>query len=127
MTKVGLEVQKDHEMRAIIHLTKKSSCVNARGIPTATYQVLAMLGGGVPCSRSGGVPHPRSGGGTTSQVWGVLCPSFGGYHIPGLGGYTVPGLGGGTLSQQGSHSHWKNWKTWINERSFSSQGKVREF
>ena len=25
------------------------------------------------------------------------------------------------------HTHWKNWKTWKNERSFSSQGKVREF
>ena len=25
---------------------------------------------------------------------------------------------------QGYHSHWKTWK---NERSFSSQGKVREF
>ena len=52
-------------------LTRKSSCVNARGIPPAAYQVLAMLG-------RGGVPHPQSGG----------------YPVPGLGGYPVPGLVG---------------------------------
>ena len=28
---------------------------------------------------------------------------------------------------QGSHSDWKNWKTWENGKAFSSQGKVREF
>ena len=72
-----------------IHLaTRKSFCVNARGLPPATKQVLAMLlslgrvGGEVPPSShgQGGVPHPRSrGGGSTPSRLG-----WGGYPIPGL-------------------------------------------
>ena len=31
------------------------------------------------------------------------------------------------VSLQGSYRHWKTGKTWKNETTFSSQGKVREF
>ena len=57
--------------------TRKSSCVNARGIPTAAYQVLHMLsypGGGGGGDRYLGVPPPPSGPG-----WGV--GTFG-YPLP---------------------------------------------
>ena len=47
----------------VLHYTRKSSCVNARGIPTAAYQVLL---GGVPPH---GVPPARSDGGY--QRWGT--------------------------------------------------------
>ena len=90
--------------------------MNARGILSAAYQVLAMLrgggtqsqvrGGGFPVPGLRGVPDPRSGG-TWSQVrGGVPGPmSGGGYPVPGPGGYPIPGRGypvpglgeGGTL------------------------------
>ena len=73
--------------------TRKSSCVNARGIPPAAYQVLAMLGGGVPHPRSGGVPHPRSGGYPIPGLRGVPCSRSGGVPSPMSGGYPIPGLG----------------------------------
>ena len=60
--------------------TRKSSCVNARGIPPAAYQVLAMLGGGGTRSqvRRGGT-QSQVWGGTRSQVWGgVPSPRSGG-------------------------------------------------
>ena len=90
-------------MLVIFAITRKSSCVNARGTPPAAWQVLAMLlcvMGGVP--RVGG--YPISGkGGTPSQVWGVYPISglggvphlrSGGYPISGPGGYPISGLGG---------------------------------
>ena len=40
----------------LLHKTRKSSCVNARGIPTATYQVLHLLGVPPPLSDMAGVP-----------------------------------------------------------------------
>ena len=51
-------------------LTRKSSCVNARGIPTAAYQVLL---GGVPPIR---VPPPQPGpmGGTRGGVPSIGVP-----------------------------------------------------
>ena len=62
--------------------TRKSSCVNARGIPPAVSQVLAMLvGGGTPSSHGGGgtlgpLHHPDLarvspdlGWGTNPQTW----------------------------------------------------------
>ena len=85
------------EFRRILLGTRKSSCVNARGIPPAAYQVLlAMLGGRVPSPRSGGVPSLRSRGGVPGprSGGGYLVPGLGGYPIPGLGGYPIPGLGG---------------------------------
>ena len=109
--------EKVHQLslqNAITIPTRKSSCLNARGIPPAAYQVLAMLGGGgAPGSRSvggylvpgQGVPHPRSGGGVPnprsgeypipgwgrgypSQVWGSTPSQAGGVPIPGPGGTT---------------------------------------
>ena len=52
--------------------TRKSSCLNARGIPSATYQVLYMLsypgGGGLPIPGWGGVSYP----GYPPAVWTCL-------------------------------------------------------
>ena len=69
--------------------TRKSSCVSARGIPTAAYQVLHML------------PYPGEGVpwlGGTYPGWGVYLPWQGGTYLgreylpwPG-----VPILAGGT-------------------------------
>ena len=88
--------------------TRKSSCVNARGIPPTMWQVLAMsqVRGGTPSQVWGrGVAHPRSRGypipglgGTLSQVWGYPIPGPGGYPILGLEG-TPSHVQGGTLSQ----------------------------
>ena len=55
----------------VIWTTRKSSCVNARGIPTAVYQVLL---GGVPPPHWGSPPGQAQPGGyprwgTPSQVW----------------------------------------------------------
>ena len=70
-------------------LTRKSSCVNARGIPTAAYQVLPEFGypsprWGTPCQvRLGGVPevgYPPSGyprPGLTGGTQGGVPPSWG--------------------------------------------------
>ena len=62
--------------------TRKSSCENARGIPTAAYQVLHLLtevGNPPPPS---GSPHPGLMGGT----WGGVSPHWGspllGYPSP---------------------------------------------
>ena len=54
-------------MRQRIVITRKSSCVNARGIPTAAYQVLL---GGVP-------PRPGlMGGGGGYPRWGTPWPGL---------------------------------------------------
>ena len=59
--------------------TRKSSCVNARGIPTVAYQVLHLL------SCTGGVPH---------SCWGY--PILGAPIRPGWE-YPIPATGGGVL------------------------------
>ena len=94
---------------------RKSSCVNARGIPTATQQVHAVLvwwGGGVPWwgggTLVGGTParvYPRWGGVpqlgyTPGQLdgvhpwpagWGTPLASWMGYPLPGqLDGVSPP-------------------------------------
>ena len=76
--------------------TRKSSCVNARGIPPAVYQVSsAVLSWG-----GGGLPHPWLGG-TQSLDREYLIPCWGtpflarGYPIPVRG---FPYLAGGTPS-----------------------------
>ena len=48
--------------------TRKSSCVNARGIPSATYRVLAML----LCLLIGGGGYPIQ-----FCTWGTPCPDLG--------------------------------------------------
>ena len=63
-------------------ITRKSSCMNARGIPTVAYQVLHLLS----CTW-GGVPP---GGGTPSLDGGTLSLDRG-YPHPALdGGYPIP-------------------------------------
>ena len=60
-----------------LFITKKSSCVNARGLPTAAYQVLHLLsctgGWGTSCRGGGypyqGVPHPWPGGPGVPPIW----------------------------------------------------------
>ena len=47
-----LQIRKSQEILNIE--TRKSSCVNATGIPTAAYQVLHLLS----YPREGGIPHP---------------------------------------------------------------------
>ena len=64
----------DQETTKVSHLclTRKSSCVNARGIPTAAYQILHLL------SYPGvGVPHPWTG---VPHLWigGTLHPDLAG-------------------------------------------------
>ena len=60
--------------RASSYITRKSSCLNARGIPSATKQVLAILlclvgEGGYPIqSWVGEVPHPVLAGGVPHPV-----------------------------------------------------------
>ena len=87
--------------------TRKSSCVNARGIPTAVYQVLHMLsypGGYLPWLGEGYLPWPR---GTYLGVPPILTWLGEGY-LPWLGvgnpppiltwlEGTVPTLAGGYL------------------------------
>ena len=63
-------------------LTRKSSCVNARGIPTAAYQVLL---GGVPPPPIGVPPCPGLTGGTRGGV-----PPAGVAPWPGLMGGGLP-------------------------------------
>ena len=69
--------------------TRKSSCVNARGIPTAAYQVFHLLSyrGGTP-SMAGGTPimgyslspRPDLTGGTPYLVWEYPIPDWGYPH-----------------------------------------------
>ena len=67
-----------------IYNTRKSSCVNARGIPPAALQVLAMLlclmvgGGGVPhpVMVMVGVPHPVIVGGGTLGLTPWVPPTI---------------------------------------------------
>ena len=93
------------KIETVSTLRARKSCVNARGIPPAAYQVLDMLGG---------VPHPRFGGGTLSQVRGDTLSQVRGrgdtpsqiqggvyYPILGWGGYPIPGLGGTPILGQG--------------------------
>ena len=75
--------------------TRKFSCVNARGILPAVYQVLPLLSypwgeRGVILSLAGGIPHPWVGG----------TPSLaGGYPSLGLGSPSWATLWGGTWDQ----------------------------
>ena len=67
-----------------ILLTRKSSCVNARGIPTAAYHVLHLLS--YPGGGEGVYPIP--GQGEVSPSWyplPILTWLGRGYPIPGLG------------------------------------------
>ena len=79
--------------------TRKSPCVNARGIPTAAYQVLHLLsylgGGGYPIPGHGGVPHFWPGG-APSLAGGLPHPWTGVPH-PWVGMCT-PSLARGTTS-----------------------------
>ena len=70
-------------------VTRQSSCVNARGIPPAAYQVLHLLSYPV-----GGVPHPWLGGGVLHLWRGVGYPIL-------KWGCPIPGWGGGTPSLEG--------------------------
>ena len=54
--------------KTIILSTRKSSCVNARGIPPAAYQVLAMLGGGTRSQVWGGTPSQVRGRGVPHPI-----------------------------------------------------------
>ena len=86
---------------------RKSSCVNARGIPPATQQVLAMLvGGGYPIqSWWGRVPHPvmvgvirfSHGGGVPHPVMVVGYPGYPHPNLvrgyPGYPPLSRPGMG----------------------------------
>ena len=65
------------KQQVILISTRKSSCVNARGIPTAAYQVLHLLPeAGSPLA--GGTPRPGPmGGGQGYLRWGT--PLAGGY------------------------------------------------
>ena len=65
------------------YITRRSSCVNARGIPTTAYQVLHVLS--CPCTPAWGTPHPDLAG-------GIPQVPLAGVHPPVL---TWPG---GTLS-----------------------------
>ena len=95
--------------RQITIITRKSSCVNARGIPTATYQVLHLLTevgypppsgyppvqvwcGGTRDTPCRGTPHPdlMTSGGTPHQ--GIPHPGL----MGGTWGTPTSGLMGGT-------------------------------
>ena len=78
-------------------LTRKSSCVNASGIPTAAYQVLHLLSctGGYP------LPYPPLRGGTPS-LWGL--PHLGYPHQTWPGG--TPSLPGGYPTSCTPHQTW---------------------
>ena len=95
--------------------TRKSSCVNARGIPTAAYQVLHMLScpGGIPQVPptwgtplrnppswpiwGGGVPHPHPDLPWVSPAWDTPCPDLAGRYprYPPTWGTPCPDLAGG--------------------------------
>ena len=57
-------------------LTRKSSCVNARGTPPSTWQVLCLRGGGgcYPIQSWWGVPHTVMVGGVSGWGWGPQVP-----------------------------------------------------
>ena len=84
-------------------ITRKSSCVNARGIPTAAYQVLLEMGYPPPPARSDrggtwdGVPPI---GVPPSHVWGGY-PRWG-TPQPGLMGGTRGGVPPGQVQQGGT-------------------------
>ena len=96
---------------ALLYHTRNSSCVNARGIPTAAYEALHLLSctGGVP--PAGGYPiwtwqgysHPRLDGGTplSGTGWGTPPPVVPGWGTPtGQVGYPLAGHGWGTPTPQ---------------------------
>ena len=72
--------------------TRKSSCVNASGIPPTAYRVLHLLSypGGYPIPGWGyphhGVPHPDLVRGCSipdwgvPPLWGILCPDLAGWY-----------------------------------------------
>ena len=107
---------------------RKSSCVNARGIPTAAYQVLHLLsctGGGYPCLRVYPIPGRGGGGVPPIWTWPVVSPGQVEYPSlpagPGWGtpppcqlGYPPPtaGPGQGTPGQVGYPSLWTD--GWLN-------------
>ena len=68
-------------------IPRKSSCVNARGIPTAAYQVLHML------SYPGGTY--LTGGGVPTLARGWEVPTLAGGGVLTLAGGGVPTLAGG--------------------------------
>ena len=85
---MGQQFQKFEGIPRNSYKPRKSSCVNARGIPTAAYQVFHLLsvpggtpaGGGYPIPAMGvphlGHPHPTGPGrGTTPQLdLAAYCP-----------------------------------------------------
>ena len=84
-------------------LTRKSSCVNARGIPTAAYQVLLEMGYPPPQPGLTGGGGGTRGGVPPSQVWQEKGGTIVGYPLArsNWGGYPrwgtpQPGLMGGT-------------------------------
>ena len=86
-------------------LTRKSSCVNARGIPTAAYQVLL---GGIPPPPSVGVPPPtarfaRGYPRWSTPHWGTP-PGQVWWGVPKVG-YPQPGLMWG-VSEVGNTPCW---------------------
>ena len=90
--------------------TRKSSCVNARGIPTTAYQVLHVLSctsGGTPVGVTlcrhplGGVPPSWPGPGGTLGG----CPLSGVPHCPDLAG----GYPGQALPWLGYPTSWPDW------------------
>ena len=104
--------------------------INHSGNPVVIARMVVTL---LPpaCSTDGKVLFsqvfvcPQGGGGGSGPARGGVRSSQGG-----RGGSGPAGGGGGVRSSwggrggQGSHRHWKTWK---NETTFSSQGKVREF
>ena len=88
---VQMIVQKDNE-------TRKSSCLNARGIPTATYQVLHLL------------PYPEGGVPTLAGERGTY---LGGGWVPtldGKEGTTLDGGGRSTYLWYPFPRVWTDWK-----------------
>ena len=111
------------KLAPITILARKSSCVNARGIPPATYQVFHL-----PSYPEEGVPHLWPGG-THLWMWGT-SPLTGGY--PSLDGgtpslWTWPGLptphpqlAGVTPLQV-----WIDWKHYLPHPSDAGGNKVK--
>ena len=98
MSYVPIECNCDCDAKLLA--TRKSSCVNTRGIPPATQQVLALLfcprQEGLPQSWLQGVPHPNLAREYPSPVLAVDTQSWlgGGGAVlrPGLArGHPIPG------------------------------------